>query len=132
MPKAWTAIHTERRDRRAIFLLAISLLLASPVGAADVSGTWDLEIETPEGTGKPVVILTQDGNRVSGTYRGRMGEAPLEGNLSGESIQFSVKLRFRDQPVTVSYSGTVRGNEMSGSVRFGESGDGKWKARRRP
>jgi hypothetical protein len=131
MPGLLTIPSTARGTICAISILCLILMSAVARPAADVSGTWDLKIETREGTGSPVVVLAQDGKKLSGTYKGRMGESPLEGTIQDDSIQFSVKLRFREQTVNVTYSGIVRGSEMSGSVRFGDSGDGKWSARRR-
>ena len=122
-------------DPRFRILVLATLLGARPAAPAawaaeDVSGTWNLRVETADGTANPIIVLRQEGSKLSGTYRGRMGEVPLQGSLNGDSIRFEVRLRYRNESMTVSYTGTVRGDEMSGSVRFGDAGDGKWTARR--
>jgi hypothetical protein len=99
--------------------------------AEDVSGPWDLTTESQQTTAKPLIIFKQEGEKLTGTYRGRMGEASLQGTLKGNKIQFSVRLKFRDEDFPVTYTGTVEGSTMKGTVQFGDSSSGKWTARRR-
>jgi len=99
--------------------------------AEDVSGPWDLTVESQQGTARPAVIFKQDGEKLAGTYRGRMGETTLQGTLKGNNIQFTVRLKFRDQDFLVTYTGTVEGSAMKGTVQFGDSASGTWTARRR-
>jgi hypothetical protein len=113
-----------------LFAAGFTCLPAS-AKAEDVSGPWDLTVESRQGTATPVVIFKQDGERLAGTYRGRMGETPLQGTIRGNNIQFTVNLKFRDQDFVVTYTGTVDGSAMRGSVRFGDSSSGTWTARRR-
>ncbi len=112
-----------------VFLLS---LMTYPDAAipADVSGTWDLSVTTSQGTFTPVITLRQDGENLSGTYRGRMGDTALKGTLKGSEIQFSVTLKFKDQDFVVTYSGTVEGNSMRGKVQFVEGSPGTWSGRR--
>ena len=110
------------------FFLLISLAAAQEVR---VAGTWDITLETGRGTANPSMTLAQDGEKITGTYRGRLGESKLEGTLKGNAIQFSVTLKFQDQPVTISYRGTVDGDSMKGTVQFGDRGSGSWTAKRR-
>jgi hypothetical protein len=111
------------------FLLALALLPGS-VAQTDVSGTWKLAVESQEGTANPTVSFIQNGEKLSGTYRGRMGQAKLEGTLRGNAIQFTVTLRFRDQSFVNTYSGTVSGETMSGRVQFADAASGKWSGKR--
>ncbi len=110
------------------FFLLISLAAAQEVR---VAGTWDITLETGRGTANPSMTLAQDGEKITGTYRGRLGESKLGGTLKGNAIQFSVTLKFQDQPVTISYRGTVDGDSMKGTVQFGDRGSGSWTAKRR-
>jgi hypothetical protein len=119
-------------DALVVGLFAAGLaFLPVSADAADVSGQWDLTVESGQGTATPVVVFRQDGERLAGTYRGRMGETALQGTIRGNNIQFTVKLKFRDQDFVVTYTGTVDGSAMKGTVRFGDSSSGSWTARRR-
>ncbi len=120
--------------RNGLMTSLSALLLICP-GAfsalADVSGTWDLTVESQQGTANPSVTLIQSGEQLSGTYRGRMGQHKLEGTIRGSEIRFSVTMRFQDQPLVISYSGTVDADSMSGTVQFGDLGSGTWTGKRR-
>lgn len=123
------------RKKSACVGLVLAFCICTAVGAvaaADVSGTWDLVVETPQGKGTPYITVRQQDGKLSGRYYGRMGESALEGTLRDNRIQFSVTLRFQDQSFTVTYSGTVEGDAMRGTAQFGDSGSGTWTAKRRP
>ncbi len=128
-----------RNHRRLCFATAwILLLWVTPFSAGlparteaiDVTGAWDLTVESQEGTSHPSITLKQDGERITGTYEGKIGGS-LEGTIKGNQINFSLNLKFQDSSYTVTYSGTVTKNSMKGSVRFGNTGTGSWSAIRR-
>ncbi len=123
--------HLKIAQLRFLLILAIPFCLPPQSFGEDVSGSWELTVETQHGTATPSMTLKQDGERISGTYHGRMGDTALQGTLRGKSIQFSVRLKFRDQSFLVTYTGTVEGGSMKGTVQFGESSSGTWAARRR-
>ena len=108
-----------------LFAMAALALAAAPV-FADVTGTWKLSVETPNGTGTPTVILKQDGEKLTGTYKGRFGESALTGTVKGSAIQFSFKVNAQGNELEVTYTGTVDGGTMSGTAKFGEMGEGKF------
>ena len=110
-----------------VFVISIPLLQAQ----TDVTGTWDLTVETQQGTANPSVTLQQAGEKLSGTYRGRLGDSKVEGTLRGNDIQFSVTLRFQDQPLVITYTGTADRDSMRGTVQFGDRGSGTWSGKRR-
>ena len=90
-----------------------------------------MTVESAQGTAHPSLLLKQSGSRVTGTYRGRLGEVPLHGTMRESRIQFSVTLKFQDQPITVTYTGTVEKEAMRGTAQFGDDGSGKWSAQRK-
>ena len=115
----------------ALLIVAMVTVGISRPAADDVSGTWEFKVESAQGTATPSITFKQQGEKLSGTYKGRMGERPLEGTIKDDKIRFSVKLKFQDQEFVVTYSGTVKGNSMSGTVQFGDAGTGKWTASRK-
>ena len=107
-------------------------LYGTPLAYADVSGTWDLKVQTSGRTATPTIILVQEGEKLTGTYRGRMGESKLEGTIKGVEITFTVNLKFQDQNLKIVYSGTVDNDSMKGTAQFGDRGAGEWTANKRP
>ncbi len=121
-------------NRSALFvaLVAAAAFTAAPV-AGQLAGTW--EVTTRGGRGGPqtsTLVLAQDGETLTGTMtfslggRGGGGAQELEvsdGTVDGNSFSFSVTLSFQGNSIDLSYSGTVDGDEMSGT-RGGPRGGG--------
>jgi hypothetical protein len=113
--------------------LALVLLLGSSALAADsvidVTGTWKMEVKTAQGTGQPTLDLKQDGEKVTGTYKGQLGEAPLTGNVKGEALTLNFKISGPMGELPVEYSGRVAGDAMEGKVKLGP-GEGTFTGKR--
>lgn len=114
----------------ALMTLAAACLLragdkpaAPAVPAPGVDGTWNLQIQTDQGTGTPSFTFTQDGEKLAGQYKGMFGEAPVTGSVKGGEIKFSVKVSGQGQEFVINYSGTVSGDTMKGTVKFGDQGE---------
>lgn len=114
--------------------LAIAAL-AVPVRAQEsvnVTGTWNLTLETPQGTGTPTLVLQQAGENLTGTYAGRMGEMPVTGTIKGTAIAFVVKINAQGQELALAFSGTVEpADSMKGTVDFGGMGSANWSGARK-
>jgi hypothetical protein len=105
-----------------IATLTLLCMLAAPVRAADeagVSGTWILAVETSRGTGTPTLTLKQEGENITGTYKGQLGEAPVTGTLKGKALTLSFKIGGMMGELPVVYTGTVEGNTMQGTAKIG-------------
>lgn len=100
----------------------------TPAGKTAVSatGTWHLKIETGQGTGTPSFTFKQEGETLSGQYKGLFGEAPVTGTLKGAAITFSVKVKAQGEDMTITYSGTIDDDTMKGKVAFGDAGEGSF------
>jgi hypothetical protein len=105
---------------------------AASGGAANISGVWIFAVETQAGSGSPTFTFKQDGENLSGTYKGQFGEAPLTGTVKGADIKFTVKVNAQGQDLTINYTGKIDGKDsMKGSASFGEMGEGTWTAKRK-
>lgn len=123
--------------KHAVLVLALFWLCRlHPTGpadgiAVDVTGTWDLSVDAGSSSGEAELLLKQEGQELSGIYKGRLGESRLSGTVRDSTIRFSVVLRFRELSFTVVYRGRVEGDRMQGKVDFGDGSSGEWRARRR-
>lgn len=104
----------------ATFMLAV---LTAGAQTANVSGNWKLTFETQNGPASPSVVLKQEGEKLTGTYKGRFGESPLEGAVKGKEIKFTVKVNVQGQDLVIEYAGAVEGDTMKGKVKLGEMGE---------
>jgi hypothetical protein len=96
----------------------------------DVSGVWAFQIDLGGGTsGTPTVTLKQDGEKLTGTYSSQViGEHQFTGTIKGNELKFGFDADFGGSPVKVSYTGTVSGESMKGTVSFGDAGSGTFTA----
>jgi hypothetical protein len=98
----------------------------------DVSGTWDLSVETPQGTMALTSTFKQDGEKLTGTQTSQMGEMPLEGTIKGADIAFAIVIDMQGQQMTITYAGKVDGETMSGTIEFAGMGSSTWTAKKQP
>jgi len=76
--------------------------------AADVSGTWQLTVETSQGSGTPTIVLEQKGEQLTGTFNSQIfGEAKIAGTVKGNAIEFGFEGDAGGQTIKVSYKGTI-------------------------
>ncbi|HKV41428.1 MAG TPA: hypothetical protein VJX67_19635 [Blastocatellia bacterium] len=103
---------------------------ARPVVETNISGAWVFEVETEQGSGSPEFTFQQDGEKLTGTYKGIFGEAALAGTVNGDSISFSVKVNAQGQDLVETYTGTIGQDSMKGTVKIGDLASGTWTAKR--
>ena len=103
---------------------AATLVLAAPVLAQEVSGTWQFTVELDVGRGRPTFVFVQDGDTLSGTYQGTFDAADVSGTVQGDQIEF----RFEVQGTTATYTGTIADNTMTGTCEYVGVGSGSWEA----
>jgi len=122
-------MHKTRNLMIAVIFASVAVLA---IAAQDkgVSGNWKLTIETPNGPGTPSLVLKQEGEKLSGTYKGRFGESPLTGTVKGKDIKFTVKVNAQGNELEIEYAGTVEGDTMKGKVKFGEFGEGTFSGKK--
>ena len=103
--------------------LALLLLSAVCAFAADVTGSWNLSVETPNGARESTVDFKQEGGNLTGTVHSRMGDAPLTGTVNGDQLSFSITRERDGQSFKIEYSAKVEGQKMTGTLKFGDNGD---------
>ncbi|MBI4874426.1 MAG: hypothetical protein HY822_07325 [Acidobacteria bacterium] len=115
--------------RKGICLLLLALL---PVLGADISGAWDFTVNTEAGTGNPSFVFQQQGDKLTGTYKGLLGEAKVTGSLTGDKVAFSLEGQYGGEKIKVEYTGTIESPaSMKGTVRFAALGEGTWTAKKK-
>jgi hypothetical protein len=113
-------------------LLAIGLF-AAVVSAepAKVAGKWNVTLQLESITGHPVILLKQDGEKLTGTYESaRYGQSELKGTIKEKEIEFAVSFVAEGMQTQGVFGGTVDGDTMSGNCSFDGAGDGTWSASR--
>lgn len=97
---------------------------------ANVTGSWDVEVQTDQGSGNPSFTFKQEGEKLTGSYKGALGESTLIGTVKGDKIEFSFKVTGQLEG-TVSYTGTTDGKTMKGKVSLAGLGEGTFSGKKK-
>ena len=97
---------------------------AAAPGAADVAGTWELSVDTPQGRQPATLVLSQSGTSVSGTISNPLvGSSDVNsGAVAGSRLTFTVSLNIQGQLVEATVEATVDGNAMEGTMTLSGQG----------
>jgi autotransporter translocation and assembly factor TamB len=108
-----------------LFLLVLGVALAvAPVAAqeaakskaVDITGSWAMTVETPQGTMVITANFKQDGELLTGTHISEMGEAPLKGTVKGADVEYTLTLDMGGQQMSIVHKAKVDGDTMRGSA----------------
>ncbi|HEY6253876.1 MAG TPA: hypothetical protein VI685_28300 [Candidatus Angelobacter sp.] len=113
--------------KKSLLLTAILLFLAATAFAVDLTGTWNAKVELATGqSGSPTFTLKQDGEKLTGTYSGALGDAPIKGTIKGNEVTID----FEASGAQVHYAGKVdnEGKKMEGTVDYGGQVSGTFTA----
>ncbi|HEY7181079.1 MAG TPA: hypothetical protein VIC84_06655 [Blastocatellia bacterium] len=116
----------------AIFALACAVVLSvsAVAQAPDVTGDWDVTINSPQGQYQVKGSFKQEGEKLTGALKGQGVGLPLEGGVKGKEIKFKYTVKFQDQDLVITLSGAVDGDAMKGDADFGGFAQGDWSAKR--
>lgn len=115
---------TRLKTGLAALLAIAAFTIAQVAAAADVTGTWIMNVETSAGSGSPTFVLVQKGDALSGTYKGQLGEAQVTGSVKGDEVTIEYKVEGQAGSLAVKYWGKTDGKTMTGKVSLGQLGDG--------
>jgi hypothetical protein len=113
--------------RMMMRLAFAACLAATAMWAADVTGKWTAEFQTPNGnTVHTAMDFKADGSKLTGTVQGgRGGEADIsDGKIDGDDISFSVVREFNGNQLKMNYKGKVQGDTIHFTVTR-EGGQGR-------
>lgn len=86
----------------------------------DVVGTWELRVESPNGVIQPRLVITADGEKLSGkSVSDAFGELEAKNiQLKENTLTWEVSVVNNGIEFQVKYSGKPRGNTIAGSNEF--------------
>jgi hypothetical protein len=109
-----------------LFGICLFALASLVVAQNAVDGKWAGEVQGGRGPQQITVNLKADGGTLTGSIvGGRGGEVAIkEGTISGTTLKFKSMQQGRNGEVTMSWSGTLKGDEIAFS-RMVEGGQGQ-------
>jgi hypothetical protein len=112
-----------------MFLAGVSICAL----AVDVSGTWEITIQTPRGDERASEMkIEQDGDKITVTMEGFQGnEMTGEGTVADNTVEWTVNVETQRGEFTIEYSGTVEGDTMTGQAEMGDFGTMEFTAKKK-
>jgi hypothetical protein len=119
----------------AVALIAVAIVIV-PVAAQDakkidITGQWEMAVESPQGQMVVTAEYKQDGETLTGKHVSEMGEAPLKGTVKGADIQYTVTLDMGGQQMSIVHKAKVDGDTIKGSADIEGMGSITFTAKRK-
>ena len=120
----------------ALLVLGVALV-AAPTFAQDaakpanITGAWEMTVETPQGTMVITANYKQDGETLTGNHVSEMGEAALKGTVKGNDIEYTLTLDMGGQQMSIVHKAKVDGDTMTGSADIEGMGSITFKCKRK-
>lgn len=107
----------------AALLLALAAISAF---AADITGKWTAQFDTPNGSITLTYDFKQDGAKLTGTVQGPMGDPiPIQdGKIDGDKISFTVTYAGPQGEIKITNEGAVKTDEISLTAKIPGMEDG--------
>jgi hypothetical protein len=115
-----------------ISAFALAIVACAPLAAfaQSAAGDWELTVETPQGANTMNVSLTQDGDQLAGTLSSPLGAVPLKGTSTAGAVSVAADIDVQGMALTLTFNGTVAGDTLNGTVKFGDFGEGPFTGKR--
>ena len=117
------------RNRLLVVLGILGTALAVVAAQANVTGRWDMILNSDQGANSATLNLTQDGETLGGSITSDQGTVEFEGTVSGNKVEWVIEVDAGGTFLEIAIEGTVDGDEMMGSADFGGYGGGDWTAK---
>jgi imidazolonepropionase-like amidohydrolase len=91
----------------------------APGAGAQASGTWTLNVNLGEGDTVITLILQQEGEQLRGSIQGALGSGQISSASIGQGgdLSFTVPVNIGGLTTEATFTGTINGNEMRGTVQ---------------
>jgi hypothetical protein len=104
---------------------------AAPAPAtADVIGTWDVTVTTPQAAIPSQLKLRKDSDKIVGTISSQMGESAVQAEVKGKDLSVWFNFQGQNGPMAIELNGTVDGDSAKGAMVIGGQVGGEWVATR--
>src|SRR5262245_49201368 len=100
--------------------------------ASDISGTWVFSVNMARGGFEGSVALKQEGEKLTGSYKGQFGEQSITRAVKGDRGVIEVEVIRDRRPVKATYTGTIESlTKITGRLEYIDDPDhppGWWTA----
>src|SRR5882757_206017 len=95
-----------------------------------VDGTWNCVLQSPMGAQDMTITLMSKGSELAGTMTGRDKVLPINaGKVDGDNVRWKTNIT-APMSMTLEFTATVEGDEITGNVKLGFFGSAPLKGTR--
>ncbi len=112
----------------------VAALLVAPHAAAqtDITGTWVVAVESPQGQSSIEASFKQTGEKLTGQVESPMGKIEFSGTMIKRDLLVSYSVPVQGSALEVKMTGVLDGEQLSGTIDFGGMAQAPWTAKRKP
>jgi hypothetical protein len=93
-------------------------------------GNWNLVVSTPMGERLATLSVKTEGSTLKGSQMADGNSAEIfDGTVNGNEVSWKISIT-DPMPMTLGFNGTVKGDELSGSVTLGAFGSSSFSGTR--
>jgi L-seryl-tRNA(Ser) seleniumtransferase len=105
---------------------------ALAAASADLSGQWTVRIQYAASASNHTFHLTQKGNDLGGFHEGEFVTREVTGTIDGDRVRIRSAIgEQHGDSISLTFNGTVAGDQMTGPLDMGEYLGATWTATRR-
>jgi hypothetical protein len=120
-----------RRILLALVIGSLTLFPAYGYAQSNITGTWELTLDTPQGSNTVEVKVTQTGDAIAGELISPLGNAPFKGTFIKDVLAVTAALDIQGNAITLVFAGKLAGDTLTGTVKLGDFGEMPWKGARK-
>ena len=120
--------------RLSLLAPALAFALTVPAVAAaqaNLTGPWEVTIDSPQGAMTIDADLKQQGEALTGVITSPMGTVELKGTFKNDELSFSYSVPLQGQNLDITMTGKLAGETIDGLVAIAGLGEVPWKAKRK-
>lgn len=125
-------------SRTRALLLGTTLLLGLSAFSAnagrflaDLTGTWDVSVQTPDQAISSTLTVEQKGDSISGVLASEVGQANVRGVVKGDTVNFAFGLDMGGQAIEIAATALLSDKDnMAGSMDVSGMGNMPFSAKR--
>ena len=115
--------------RKTLLSLLFLVFACIAAHAAEISGIWKAQFDTPMGTEKYSFELKADGSVLTGKAINEHGTSVLkDGKIDGNTLSFVEPVSMNGMDMAITYTGTIDGDTIHFSRKVGDFGQDTFNA----
>jgi hypothetical protein len=107
--------------KRVVVIAMLMAGLAASALAAAIDGQWAATFDTQIGEQHYTYTFKADGEKLTGTAKNDRGSTEITaGTIKGDDVSFTENLDFNGNPLVITYTGKISGDEIKFTRKVGD------------